>query len=71
MNLNGVQNCIQMSTKKLSGIVIVRKIKLQNTVGMQITTLPGFKKTIHSVRNPNHINKMSYMLSEIWLPNLG
>ena len=71
MNLNGVQNCIQMSTKKLSGIVIVRKIKLQNTVGMQITTLPEFKKTIHSVRNPNHINKMSYMLSEIWLPNLG
>ena len=29
------------------------------------------KETINSLRNPNHINKISYMLSEIWLPNLG
>ena len=28
------------------------------------------KKTIHSLKNPNHINKISYMLPEIWLPNL-
>ena len=26
--------------------------------------------TIHSSKNPNHINKISYMLPEIWLPNL-
>ena len=28
------------------------------------------KETIYSLKNPNHINKMSYMLPEIWLPNL-
>ena len=28
------------------------------------------KKTIHSLKNPNHINKISYMLPEIWLPKL-
>ena len=28
------------------------------------------KETIHSLKNPNHTNKISYMLPEIWLPNL-
>ena len=28
------------------------------------------KYTIHSLKNPNHSNKISYMLPEIWLPNL-
>ena len=28
------------------------------------------KETIHSLKNPNHINKISNMLPEIWLPNL-
>ena len=28
------------------------------------------KETIHSLKNPNHINKISYMLPEICLPNL-
>ena len=28
------------------------------------------KETIHTSENPNHINKISYMLPEIWLPNL-
>ena len=28
------------------------------------------KETIHSLKNPNRINKISYMLPEIWLPNL-
>ena len=26
------------------------------------------KETIHCLRNPNHINKISYMLPERWLP---
>ena len=26
------------------------------------------KETIH-LKNPNHINQISYMLSELWLPN--
>ena len=28
------------------------------------------KVIIHSFKNPNHINKISYMLPETWLPNL-
>ena len=28
------------------------------------------KETIHSFKNPNHINKVSDMLPEIWFPNL-
>ena len=28
------------------------------------------KETILSLKNPNHINKISYMLPAIWLPNL-
>ena len=28
------------------------------------------KETIHSLKNPNHGNKISYMLPEIWLPDL-
>ena len=61
-------------------------MKLQNTVGKQITTLAGIKRKIsigretrliirkikevvRSFKNPNHI-KISYMLPEIWLPNL-
>ena len=28
------------------------------------------KETIHSLKNPYHINKVSYILPEIWLPNL-
>ena len=28
------------------------------------------KETIHYLKNPNRINKISYMLPEIWLPNL-
>ena len=28
------------------------------------------RAAIHSLKNPNHINKISYMVPEIWLPNL-
>ena len=28
------------------------------------------KEIMHSLKNPNYINKISYMLLEIWLPNL-
>ena len=28
------------------------------------------KETIHSLKNSNHINKIFYMLPEMWLPNL-
>ena len=72
-----------MNTKDLSGIAIVIRMKLLNIAGKQITTLTGkvidresrliprkIKETIHSLKNPNHIKKMFYMLPEIWLPNL-
>ena len=74
-----------MKTKDLYGTAIVIRMVLQNTVRKQITTLAGMKKfvdresrlilkkikkTIHSLKNPNHINTISYILSEIWPPNL-
>ena len=75
-----------MKTKDLSEIATVIRMKLLNTAGRQITTLNRIKKkvidregkliprkikeTIHSLKNPNHIKKLSYILPEIWLPNL-
>ena len=69
-----------MTTKDLSGIAIVIRIKLQNTVGKDFSwdqkkvvdresmLIPGnITETIHSLKNPNHINKISCMLPEIWL----
>ena len=32
--------------------------------------LREIKETIHSLKNPNDIDKIPYMLREIWLPNL-
>ena len=29
------------------------------------------KETIHSKKNKNHINSISYNLPEIWIPNLN
>ena len=46
VNLNGLQNCVQIKTKDLSGIVIVIRVKLQNTVGKQITTLAGIRRKL-------------------------
>ena len=73
VNLNGLENRVQMNTRDLSGIAIVKRMKLQNTAGRQIATLAriirklliGKAETIHSLKNPNHINKISYMLPEI------
>ena len=46
VNLNGLYNCVQMSTKDLSGTAIVVRMKLQNTVGKQITTLARIGKKL-------------------------
>ena len=74
-----------MSTKDQSEIAITKRMKSQNTVGKQITTLADQKKfadresrlvprkikeTIHSLNNPNQNSKISLMLPEIWLPHL-
>ena len=66
-----------MNTKDLSRIALVKRMKPGNTVGKQIATLAvirsnlligksrviarKIKGTIHSLKNPNHINKISYM----------
>ena len=31
----------------------------------------NIKETIHPLKNPNHINKISFIDSEIWVANLG
>ena len=42
----------------------------KNVVDRESRLIPRkIKETIHSLKNPNHINKISYMLPEIWLPN--
>ena len=70
-----------MNTKELLEIEIVMTRILQNTVGRHITTFTvidregrliprKMKQTIHPLKNSNHINKISYMLPEIWFTNL-
>ena len=46
VNLNGPKNHVQMNTKDLSGIAIAIRMKSQNTVGKQITTLTGIRKKL-------------------------
>lgn len=69
-----------MNTKELLEIEIVMTRMLQNTVGRHITTFAvidregrliprKIKQTIHAFRNPNYINKVSYMLPEIQIPS--
>ena len=75
-----------MNFKDLSRIVIVKRMKLRNTVGKQITTLTEIrrkvvdresrliskkiKETTHSLRSPNHVNQMLYILPELWYTSL-
>ena len=49
-----------MNKKDLSKVSIIKRMKLQNTVRKQIINLVA--STL--------INKISYMLPKIWLPNL-
>ena len=46
VNLNGLSSHVQMNTKDLSEIAIVKRVKLQNTVGKQITTLAGIRRKL-------------------------
>ena len=45
-NLNGLKNRVQMNTKDLSGIAIVKRMRLRNTVSKQITTLAGIRRKL-------------------------
>ena len=71
-----------MNTKDLSGIAIVIRIHCweadhnfnwdqKEVIDRESRLIPRkVKETIHSLKNPNHINKIPYMFPEIWLPNL-
>ena len=75
-----------MKTKDLLGITIVKKNEIpkrcwevncnfswnQTKVVDRESKLirRKIKEAIHLLKNPNHINKISYMLPDIWLPNL-
>ena len=57
-----------MNPKDLSGIVIVIRIKLDDkkVIDWESRLIPRkIKETIHSLKNLDHINKISYMLPEI------
>ena len=75
-----------MNTKDLSGIAIVKRMKLQKhcwetdhnfswdqkkVVDRESRLIPRkIKETINSLKSPNAVNKISYILPEIWLSNL-
>ena len=72
-----------MNTKDLSGIAIVKRLKhcweadhnfswdQKKFVDRESRLIPRkTKETIHSIKDLNHINKISYILPEICLPNL-
>ena len=43
----------------------------KNVIDRENRLIPmKIKETIHSLKKPNHINKISHMLPKIWLPNL-
>ena len=84
-NLNDLSNQVQMNTKNLSKIAIVKRVKLENRckadrnfswdqkklVDREIKLISqNFKETVHFLSSPNHITKISSMLPKIWLPNL-
>ena len=82
VNLNGLQNRVQMNTEKYN----CDKNEIakhcweadhnfswdqKKVVDRESRLIPRkVKESIHSLKNPNHTNKISYMLPEIWLPNL-
>ena len=79
VNLNGLQNCIQINKKTLSGIANYEKNKTEidcweadhnfswdrkKSVDRENNLIPRkIKETIHVLKNPNHINKIFYMVS--------
>ena len=47
------------------------KWKQKNVIDRENRLIPRkIKEIIHYLKNPNHINKILYMLPEIWLCNL-
>ena len=46
VSLIGVLNCGQVNTKDLSKMTIMKRMKLQSTVGEQITTLTRIRRKL-------------------------
>ena len=46
VNLNGLQDCVQMNTKLMSGDVIVKRRKLRDTDEKHILTLAGIRRKL-------------------------
>ena len=46
VNLNSLSGCVQMNTKDLPGTAIVKRMKLRNIVGKQITVLAGIRRNL-------------------------
>ena len=46
VNLHAFKNCIQTNIQGLSGIAIVKRVKLWNTAGKLITALAGARKLL-------------------------
>ena len=44
LNLNSLYDRVQMNTKDLLGIAIVKRMKLQDNAGMQIRTLSEIRR---------------------------
>ena len=53
VNRYRLSNRVQMNTKDLPEIAIVIRMKLQNTVGKQITTLAGIRRKLLIGRQVN------------------
>ena len=51
--------------------VTAKQFTLMNVLNKENRLIPkSIKGTMHSSKNSNHINKISNMLLEIWLPNV-
>ena len=46
VNLNGLQDCVQLNTKHMSGDVIVKRMKLRDTDEKHILSLAGIRRKL-------------------------
>ena len=72
-DLSGIAIVTRIKLLNTAGkqIITLTGIRRKLLIGRESRLIPRkIKETIHSLKNPNHISKISYMLPEIWLPNL-
>ena len=73
-DVSGIVIVIRMkllSTAGKQSTTLTVKVIQEKVINRESRLIPRkIKETIHSLKNLNHINKISYMLPEIWFPNL-